>query len=82
MYSQAVWFILSIPLLFLPLSKYLFDELLWGEDMAKMTQLIMEYNPQPPFNGGCLETANKSIVQSLNKLSSSLIKAFWTGIKK
>ena len=52
--------------------------LLWGEDVAKMTQLMMEYNPQPPFDAGSPETADKSVVKSLTKLGSPLIEAFWT----
>ena len=55
--------------------------LLWGDDMAKMTQLMMEYAPQPPFNAGSPETAAKPLVESLTKLGSPLIEAFWTGIK-
>lgn len=55
--------------------------LLWGEEMAKMTQLMMEYDPQPLFNAGTPETAEKSLVESLTKLGSPLIEAFWTGIK-
>ena len=43
-----------------------------------MTQLMMEYNPQPPFNAGSPETADKSVVKSLTKLGSPLIEAFWT----
>ena len=52
--------------------------LLWGEDMAKMTQLMMEYNPQPPFNAGSPETVDESIVKSFTKLGSPLFEAFWT----
>ena len=55
--------------------------LLWGEDMAKMTQLMMEYNPQPPFNAGTPETAGKPLVESLTKLGSPLVEAFWTSVK-
>ncbi|MEM8832487.1 MAG: DJ-1/PfpI family protein [Cyanobacteria bacterium P01_G01_bin.19] len=55
--------------------------LLWGEEMAKMTQLMMEYDPQPPFNAGSPETADKSLVESFAKLASPFVKAFWVGIK-
>lgn len=54
--------------------------LLWGDEMAQMTQLMMEYSPQPPFNAGTPETASKPLVESLKKLGSPLIEAFWTGI--
>ncbi len=55
--------------------------LLWGEDMAKMTQLMMEYNPQPPFSAGSPETAERPLVESFTKLASPFVDAFWTGIK-
>ena len=55
--------------------------LLWGEDMAKMAQLMMEYDPQPPFDSGTPKTAKKSLVKSLTKLGSPLIEAFWTGVR-
>ena len=35
---------------------------LFGEDAAKETQLMMEYNPTPPFNAGSPKTAEKEIV--------------------
>ena len=35
---------------------------LFGEEMAKEIQLMMEYNPAPPFNSGSPKTANKIIV--------------------
>ena len=35
---------------------------LFGEDAAKETQLMMEYNPAPPFNAGSQKTAEKEIV--------------------
>jgi cyclohexyl-isocyanide hydratase len=52
--------------------------LIWGESMAKMTQLMMEYNPQPPFNAGTPETADKEVVESLLQLGKPLIDAFLT----
>ena len=54
--------------------------LIWGEQMAKMTQLMLEYDPQPPFNAGTPKTAEAKLVKSMNKLGSPLIEAFWTGI--
>jgi cyclohexyl-isocyanide hydratase len=35
---------------------------LFGEEAAKETQLMMEYNPAPPFNAGSPKTAEKEIV--------------------
>lgn len=50
--------------------------LMWGEDMAKTAQLMMEYDPQPPFNAGTPETAGEKTVQSLLQLGKPLIEAF------
>ena len=36
---------------------------LCGEDIAKMTQLAMEYDPQPPFHAGSPEGAGAEITQ-------------------
>ncbi|MBE9048049.1 DJ-1/PfpI family protein [Pleurocapsales cyanobacterium LEGE 10410] len=51
--------------------------LIWGEDRAKMTQLMMEYEPQPPFNAGNPKTADNTLVESLQELGKPLIDAFW-----
>ena len=32
-----------------------------GEEVAKMTQLMMEYDPKPPFNTGTPETAGPEL---------------------
>lgn len=50
--------------------------LLWGEEMAKMAQLMMEYAPQPPFVAGTPETAGEETAQSLLQLGEPLIAAF------
>jgi cyclohexyl-isocyanide hydratase len=50
--------------------------LLCGENMAKMAQLMMEYNPQPPFNAGSPETAGEKILQPLLEFGKPLIEAF------
>ena len=50
--------------------------LLFGEDVAKMAQLMMEYNPQPPFDAGNPEAADQEIVKSLLELGKPLIEAF------
>ena len=56
--------------------------LLWGEEMAKMAQLMMEYNPQPPFQAGTPKTAEKEIVNSLLQLGSPLIEAFLQQVRE
>ncbi len=37
---------------------------LYGDNIAKEIQLMMEYNPQPPFNCGAPETADKAIIDN------------------
>ncbi|MGV2828901.1 DJ-1/PfpI family protein [Myxosarcina sp. GI1(2024)] len=50
--------------------------LLCGERVAKMTQLMLEYDPQPPFNAGTPETAGKEVVEPLLQFGKPLIDAF------
>lgn len=52
--------------------------LLCGEEVARMTQLMLEYNPQPPFNAGTPETAGKEVVESLMQFGKPLVDAFMT----
>ena len=44
--------------------------------MAKMAQLMMEYDPQPPFESGTPDTAETEITNSLLQLGNPLIEAF------
>jgi cyclohexyl-isocyanide hydratase len=37
---------------------------LYSENIAKEIQLMMEYNPQPPFNCGSPETTDKAIIDA------------------
>ncbi len=48
---------------------------LCGEETAKMLQLILEYNPAPPFNAGSPETAGEVLVDRVKKFGSQLIEA-------
>lgn len=50
--------------------------LIWGEDMAKATQLMLEYDPQPPFNAGTPATADTQFVKSLLRQGKPLVDAF------
>lgn len=50
--------------------------LLYGETMAKMAQLMMEYSPNPPFNSGTPETAEPEVVAALKQAGEPLIAAF------
>jgi len=56
--------------------------LLCGEQVAKMTQLMMEYTPEPPFNAGTPETAGEEIVQSLMQFGQPLLDAFQAQTQK
>jgi cyclohexyl-isocyanide hydratase len=56
--------------------------LLCGEDVAKMTQLMMEYDPKPPFNAGIPETAGEEVVKTLMQLGKPMIDAFMLQIKE
>ncbi len=40
---------------------------LFGDTVAKETQLIMEYHPAPPFNAGSPRTAGKEIVEKIKE---------------
>jgi cyclohexyl-isocyanide hydratase len=35
----------------------------FGDEVAKEVQLMMEYDPAPPFNSGSPKTADKKIVE-------------------
>ena len=52
--------------------------LLCGEDaaIAMMAQLMMEYDPQPPFNAGSPATAGTRITESLLQVGKPFIDAF------
>jgi cyclohexyl-isocyanide hydratase len=40
---------------------------IWGDDAAKMIQLYLEYNPQPPFDAGSPERAGSELVARAKK---------------
>lgn len=48
---------------------------LCGEEIAKVIQLTLEYNPAPPFNAGSPESAGEAIVEQVKKLAEQLIAA-------
>ncbi len=50
--------------------------LLCGEEVAKMAQLMMQYDPQPPLNAGTPETAGDEIVRPLMELGQPLVDLF------
>lgn len=56
--------------------------LLCGESIAKMAQLMLEYNPEPPYNAGTPEAAGEEIVQPLLGFGAPLIEAFMAQTKE
>lgn len=56
--------------------------LLFREDMAKLTQLMLEYHPEPPFNAGTPETAGNTIAQQLLQFGKPLVDAFLAQTKE
>ncbi len=48
---------------------------LCGENTAKFIQLLLEYNPAPPFNSGSPEGAGEELVALVKKSGSELIAA-------
>jgi transcriptional regulator GlxA family with amidase domain len=42
-----------------------------GDDYAKTIQLLIEYDPQPPFDAGSPEKAPAQIVQQLRELAAA-----------
>lgn len=48
---------------------------LCGEETAKMIQLLLEYNPAPPFNAGSPENAGDVLVEQVKKFGEELIQA-------
>ncbi|WP_193199699.1 DJ-1/PfpI family protein [Nostoc sp. MG11] len=47
---------------------------LCGEETAKLIQLLLEYNPAPPFNVGSPENAGEALVEQVKKVGEQLIK--------
>ncbi|PLZ97352.1 thiamine biosynthesis protein ThiJ [Fischerella thermalis CCMEE 5268] len=56
--------------------------MLCGEDTAKLMELMLEYNPSPPFGVGSPERAGAELVQSVKNLGTSLIAASYDASKK
>lgn len=52
--------------------------LLYDEETAKVTQLMMEYSPEPPFTAGTPETAGEEVMTSLMQAGQSFVDAFWS----
>ncbi|BDA68861.1 ThiJ family protein [Rivularia sp. IAM M-261] len=55
---------------------------LYGENTAKFIQLLLEYNPAPPFNAGSPESAGEELVAMVKKSGSELIAVFLEASKE
>ncbi|MEG3860994.1 DJ-1/PfpI family protein [Microcoleus sp. herbarium12] len=55
---------------------------LCGEETAQMIQLILEYNPAPPFNAGSPESAGEILVEKVQKFGEQLIEASQAATKQ
>lgn len=49
--------------------------MLCGEEVAKTLQLLLQYDPQPPFNAGSPENAEAVLVENVKHLGRELIDA-------
>ncbi|MBD2434080.1 MULTISPECIES: DJ-1/PfpI family protein [Fischerella] len=56
--------------------------MLCGEDTAKLMELMLEYNPSPPFGVGSPEKAGAELVQAVKNVGASLIAASYDASKK
>lgn len=56
--------------------------MLCGEETAKMLQLLMEYNPVPPFNAGSPESAGVVVVEQVKQFGEQLIEASLAATKQ
>ena len=45
-----------------------------GEEMAKVIQLLLEYDPAPPFRAGSPHTAGLPVLQKAKELSQSMLE--------
>ncbi|MBE9041338.1 DJ-1/PfpI family protein [Oscillatoriales cyanobacterium LEGE 11467] len=48
---------------------------LYGEDIAKITQLLIEYDPAPPFDAGSPEKADPELVEKAMSFVSGVMQA-------
>jgi cyclohexyl-isocyanide hydratase len=54
---------------------------LCGEETAKTIQLLLEYNPAPPFNCGSPETADRKTRAIYDHLAKPILEKFWEGVE-
>ncbi|BAZ70392.1 MAG: DJ-1/PfpI family protein [Pelatocladus maniniholoensis HA4357-MV3] len=56
--------------------------MLCGEETAKLIELMLEYNPSPPFGVGSPEKAGAELVQAVKNFGISLIAASYDASRK
>ncbi len=55
---------------------------LCGEEMAKTIQLLLEYNPAPPFDAGSPEVAGAALVEQVKDLGKPILEASLAATRK
>jgi len=55
---------------------------LCGEEMAKTIQLLLEYNPAPPFDAGSPEVAGAALVEQVKNLAKPKLEASLAATRK
>lgn len=56
--------------------------MLCGEETAKMIELLLEYNPAPPFNVGSPERAGVPLIEVVKTFGAQLFEASLAGTKQ
>ncbi|RCJ36990.1 glutamine amidotransferase [Nostoc minutum NIES-26] len=56
--------------------------ILYGENTAKLTELILEYNPSPPFGVGSPEKAGAELMEAFKNAGAALIEASGAASKR
>jgi cyclohexyl-isocyanide hydratase len=56
--------------------------MLCGEETAKAIELMLEYNPAPPFNVGSPERAGAALVETVKTAGKPLLEASFTATKQ
>jgi cyclohexyl-isocyanide hydratase len=55
---------------------------LLGEEVAKFSQLAMEYDPEPPFDAGSPEAAGPAIVARFEQLTAPFTENFGNAVSR
>lgn len=55
--------------------------ILFGEDVAREIQLLIEYNPQPPFNSGHPNVADTHLVRRVTEQRAAMQQRGWKKFK-